>query len=101
MLDGPLFPVKVRFVSQKYLNRIAAAKNETVSGCYVSSENLIYIADELSADVKNHVLGHELYHAFIEHTKQLKSEEDQADAFGGMLMRLLGDISLISLLKWV
>lgn len=99
MLDGPLFPVKVRFVSQKYLNRIAAAKNEIVSGCYVPSENLIYIADELSIDVKNHVLGHELYHAFVEHTQQLKSEEDQADAFGGMLMRLLGNTSLLSLLK--
>lgn len=98
-LDGPLYPVKVRLVTQRYLNKIAASKGETVLGCFVLEDNMIYIAKEQADEAFDHTLGHELYHVFVEQTQGLSSEEEKAEAFGSFLIRLLGATRLKDLLK--
>lgn len=86
-LDCYLHPVKVKGVSQRYLDKIVAGKNETVRGCYIAKENTIYIAYDLEQEVLEHTLWHEWKHAWDEHTEDL-DDEKQADAFGAIMRRL-------------
>lgn len=86
-IEGVLHPIEVRFVTQKYLNRITASKGETVLGCYVDEDNLIYVAKEQTEAQLMHTLLHELKHVFDAHVERM-GEEGNADAFASLCMRL-------------
>lgn len=89
-VDCFLHPVKIKGVTNKHLDRIAADLNETVRGCYVSKENTIYIAYDLAPEIFIHTFWHEYKHAFDDQTAHL-NEEDVADAFGAVMVKLGAD----------
>lgn len=92
-----LHKVKVRLVTQKYLDRIAASKGETVSGCYVPDNNMIYLAKEQDPTALIHTLLHELGHVFEDHCARMEPEA-RADAFATLLMRIFTPKSIEELL---
>lgn len=95
---GPVHPVNVRGVSQRYLNKIAAGRNETVRGCYVPDENNIYIAYDLEPSVLKHTLFHELKHMFDDQVSEME-DEAQCDAFGTMMNNWFPDLDITKILK--
>jgi Zn-dependent peptidase ImmA (M78 family) len=86
-IECALYPVKVKFVTKRWLSKHIADPNEVVAGGYVSADNTIYISKELEPSYELHTLLHELKHAFDDQTQHM-SEEDTADAFASMLIRL-------------
>jgi hypothetical protein len=98
-IQGPVHPVKVKGVSQRHLDKIAAGKNETVRGCYVSKENTLYVAYDLDSIVLRHTLFHELKHVFDDQVAHMDDEEDVCDAFGTMLVNWFPDVDITKLLK--
>jgi Zn-dependent peptidase ImmA (M78 family) len=97
-IEGILHDISVSLVSQKYLDRIQANKGETVEGCYVYEDALIYVSKELSPPNKIHSLFHELYHMIEHHTERMDSEA-RADAFATWMIRLFKPESIEELLK--
>lgn len=100
-MPGPAHPVNVKCISQKALDKKAKAKkNETIRGCYVPSENTIYIAAGLDPFVFAHTMWHEIKHMFDDQTCHM-SEEDKCDAYATMRIAWEPNFNFLSMLKEV
>jgi hypothetical protein len=86
-LEGPLHKIRVKEVSQRYLQRTMAAKGEIVAGGFVAEENCIYILKDADRTAKLQILLHEAIHA-ADHQTSLLDEEARADVWSSWLIRL-------------
>lgn len=98
-LNGPLHPVKLKFVSQRTINRAVASKNESVRGCYIPDENLIYVCREISEEEQLIVVAHELMHA-AEFQVSGQEEEARVDTMGRFLLNF-ARVSKLGGLPWI
>jgi Zn-dependent peptidase ImmA (M78 family) len=88
MLEGPIHPIKVRFVSQKTIERAASTRREeNIRGLYTPDDNLIYVNKEISEEEQLHVLFHELSHA-IEFQVLGMDEEGRVEVIAKFLIQL-------------
>ena len=73
-LPGPMHDIKVKYVSQRTLNKDAGA-NEEVRADYSVDDNLIRVRRDLSEEEQLHLLLHEWAHA-IEAQMELCADEE-------------------------
>ena len=89
-LEGPLHKIKVRYVSQRTIDRAAGSNSkEIVRGCYMPDENLIYVCNSISEEEQLHVTAHELIHAVEFQTSGLE-EESRVDIIAKFLLQFAG-----------
>ena len=88
VLEGPLHRIKVRFVSQRTIERAAGSKREdNLRGLYIPDDNLIYVNKEISEEEQLHILFHEVAHA-IEFQTLGMEEESRVDVIAKYLISL-------------
>ena len=93
-LEGPLHPIKVKFVSQRTIERASQAKKEeNIRGCYFPEENMIYVNKDMSEEEQLHVLFHEISHS-IEFQIAGLEEEPRVDILAKYIITLAGFKSL-------
>ena len=89
-IKGPTHPISVKMLTSKTLTkRHEKDKSKILQGLWLEDENTIYLASDLSEDVKFHTFCHELAHA-LEPLLQRVEEEGRADILGAYFMKLTG-----------
>lgn len=72
--------MQVRLVSPKYLNSRYASFGEKILGCYIASDDLIYLDNTLSPELLLHTMLHEVSH-MLDHQMSSFDIEQRADAY--------------------
>ena len=94
-LTGIHHPIEIRFVTKRYLRRIAGETDPEIdiSGFYNSNKALIYVDKSLPPTRKLHTLMHELVHHILDSTEDMK-EETKCDVIGKWMIEVfnLNDI---------
>ncbi len=76
-----------KFMHSRFGKETKLQKGEMLNGLYDSNSATIYIVRELSAQLKESTLMHELIHHLESQTKHM-NEEDKCDIVGAYLLRL-------------
>jgi hypothetical protein len=85
-IEGPIYPIKVRFVSHKTIKKAnTLEKGEDIRGCFFPNQNLILVSTQISAEEQLHVLAHELIHA-CEFQLSGQEEETRVDTMARFLL---------------
>ena len=73
-LPGIHHSIEVRFVTNRYLRKVAEIKgpDEEIQGLYWGEQGRIYIDKDLSQAKKVHALMHELVHHILDSTEDMK-----------------------------
>lgn len=79
-IPGPIHRVEVRLVTKKYLSRKFGAPGESIHGCYIAEDNIIYLDKNATPEFKLHTLMHEIQH-MLQHQLGLLPVEQQCDAY--------------------
>lgn len=88
-INGPLYPIHVKYVSAKQLLKLANAKGEEeILGYFNSGTNTIYVDRGLEPIQRRHTFFHELNHA-VEYQLQSLNEEGRCDVMGTWLSELI------------
>ena len=87
-IDGPLHPIRVRFVSQRTIEKgVKVTRHENIRGCYFPDENLIFVNKDMSEEEQLHIIFHELAHA-IEFQVAGLEEESRVDVIAKFLIQI-------------
>jgi len=94
-ISGIYHDLTVKIVSKKWMKSRFKDKENVTLGCYENIEGEIYVARELTSEVKKHTVYHEISHHILDTLAAVEDEETRCDLLGSYLMKLTQDRELI------
>lgn len=83
-IDGPLYPIRLKIVSQKVIKKKAGRE---AYGVFVPSENAVYLANDQTPEQLLHTLVHEMVHVVEFQISHHDKSDDRADITATWMIR--------------